>query len=276
MRVGSRQWPEGASRASHQSVSFDLDELWITLPRKSWRIAMRPLHDAVILISCLSLLVSRSACQQSVADVVKKSSDAVVLIVISNSAGQETALGSGFLISADGDIVTNDHVIKEAHSAVVKLSNGAFFPVDGVLASDASKDLAIIKVKGKNLPFLSLGEIERLSVGDHVVAIGSPLGLEGTVSDGIVSALRDVGSKKWIQTTAPVSHGNSGGPLLDMNDHVVGVITWGVNLDLGQNLNFAVPSSEITPLVAAAHQQAKLLESASSHTVEGFREGIVW
>ena len=168
-----------------------------------------------------------------------------MLIVISNSAGQETALGSGFLVSADGEIVTNYHVIKEAHSAIVKLSNGAFFPVSGVLASDADKDLAIIKVNGKNLPFLTLGDIEKLHVGDHVVAIGSPLGLEGTVSDGIVSALRDVASKKWIQTTAPVSHGNSGGPLLDMSDHVVGVITWGVNLEVGQNLNFAAPCSEV-------------------------------
>jgi S1-C subfamily serine protease len=145
----------------------------------------------------------------------------------------------------------------------VKLSNGAFFPVDGVLASEADKDLAIIKVKGKNLPFLSLGDFEKVHVGDHVVAIGSPLGLEGTVSDGIVSALRDVASEKWIQTTAPVSHGNSGGPLLDMNNHAVGVITWGVNLELGQNLNFAAPSSEVTALLVTARQQVKPLDSTS-------------
>jgi S1-C subfamily serine protease len=190
---------------------------------------------------------------------VKRSSDAVVLIVISNSAGHETALGSGFLVSANGDIVTNYHVIKEAHSAIVKLSNGAFFPVIGVVASDADKDLAIIKVDGKNLPFLSLGDDDKLQVGEHVAAIGSPLGLEGTVSDGIVSAFRDVAGRKWIQITAPVSHGNSGGPLLDMNNHVVGVITWGVSLELGQNLNFAAPSNELTALLAAAHQQAKPL-----------------
>src|SRR5271167_3382537 len=143
---------------------------------------MRPLQKRVILGSLLAVLLSHSAAQEGVADVVKRSSDAVVLIVISNSAGQETALGSGFLVSADGEIVTNYHVIKEAHSAIVKLSNGAFFPVSGVLASDSEKDLAIIKVGGKNLPFLTLGDIDKLHVGDHVVAIGSPLGLEGTVS----------------------------------------------------------------------------------------------
>ena len=236
---------------------------------------MRPLQKMLTVVYLLTVLVSYSASQADVADVVKRSSDAVVLIVISNSAGQETALGSGFLVSADGEIVTNYHVIKEAHSAVVKLSNGAFFPVSGVLATDADKDLAIIKVNGKNLPFLSLGDIEKLHVGDHVVAIGSPLGLEGTVSDGIVSAVRDVAKMKWIQTTAPVSHGNSGGPLLDMNNHVVGVITWGVNLELGQNLNFASPCSEVQALLVTAHQQAKPLDSVASKG-DGLTDGTVW
>jgi S1-C subfamily serine protease len=204
-----------------------------------------------MLCSFLAVLLRSSLAQEGVTDVVKRSSDAVVLIAISNSAGQETALGSGFLISADGQIVTNYHVIKDAHAAIVKLSNGAFFPVDSVLASDPDKDLAIIKVNGRNLPFLQIGDLESVHVGDHVVAIGSPLGLEGTVSDGIVSALRDVAKAKWIQTTAPVSHGNSGGPLLDMNNHVVGVITWGVNLQLGQNLNFAAPANEVKTLLSA-------------------------
>jgi hypothetical protein len=236
---------------------------------------MAPLRYGLSLVLFLDLLISSSALSQEVADVVKRSSDAVVLIVISDSAGKETALGSGFLISADGEIVTNCHVIKEARSAIVKLSNGAFFPVIGVVASDSDKDLAIIKVNGKNLPFLTLGDIDKLHVGDHVVAIGSPLGLEGTVSDGIVSALRDVDSKKWIQTTAPVSHGNSGGPLLDLNNHVVGVITWGVNLQLGQNLNFAAPSSEVTDLLVTSRQQVKPLDVVTSKD-GGLSEGTLW
>jgi hypothetical protein len=212
---------------------------------------MRTALRAMVFVSILAVAVFHSSAQESVADVVKRSSDAVVLITITNSAAEETKLGSGFLISADGNIVTNYHVIKDAHTANVKLSNGAFFKVNGIIASDVDKDLAIIKVDGRSLPFLQLGDIDNLRVGDHVIAIGSPLGLEGTVSDGIVSALRDVGNMKWIQTTAPVSHGNSGGPLLDMNGHVVGVITWGVNLKLGQNLNFAAPSSEVNEILSA-------------------------
>lgn len=224
---------------------------------------MRPLRATLVLGSIFAVLLQSSLAQEGVTDVVKRSSDAVVLITISNSAGQETALGSGFLISADGQIVTNYHVIKDAHAAVVKLSNGAFFPVNSVLASDPDKDLAIIKVNGRNLPFLQIGDLESVQVGDHVVAIGSPLGLEGTVSDGIVSALRDVAQAKWIQTTAPVSHGNSGGPLLDMNNHVVGVITWGVNLQMGQNLNFAAPADEVKALLSAPTSAMRSMSSKS-------------
>src|SRR5947199_10629374 len=123
---------------------------------------MRPLPCAGVLACVFAVLSPYSASQDIVSVVVKRSSDAVVLIVISNSAGEETALGSGFLVSADGEIVTNYHVIKDAHSAVVKLSNGSFFPVSGVLASNAEKDLAIIKVAGRNLPFLSIGDIEKV------------------------------------------------------------------------------------------------------------------
>jgi S1-C subfamily serine protease len=230
----------------------------------------------LLVFSLLTALNSSALSQENVADVVKRSTDAVVLIVISDSSGTETTLGSGFLASADGEIVTNYHVIKDAHSAIVKLSNGAFFPVNGVLASDSDKDLAIVKVNGKNLPFLSLGELEKVQVGEHVVAIGSPLGLEGTVSDGIVSAIRDVSGEKWIQTTAPASHGNSGGPLLDMSNNVVGVITLGVNPDLGQNLNFAVPCNEVTAMLISARQKSQPLDSVGSNAAGAVSEGKLW
>jgi serine protease Do len=181
----------------------------------------------LLVLSSLLMSSGLSIGQESVADVVKRSSNAVVLIVISDSNGQETALGSGFFASANGEIVTNFHVIEDADSAMVKISTGAIFPVSGMLASDPDRDLAIIKINGKNLPFLTLGNDDTLQVGNHVVAIGSPLGLEGTVSDGIVSSMRKSDGKKWIQTTAPASHGNSGGPLLDMRGTVVGVISAG-------------------------------------------------
>jgi len=186
--------------------------------------------------------------QQSVSALVKSTVDSVVLIVVSDESGKQFAQGSGFVLSADGRIATNHHVIEGARSAVVKLNNGAFFPVEGVLADDPDQDIAIIKVPGRGLPALSLADSDRISVGDRVVAIGSPLGLQNSVSDGIVSAIReDSKGKHWIQTTAAASHGNSGGPLLSVQGEVVGVVT--LKLSEGENLNFAVPSKLLSPLL---------------------------
>jgi len=216
----------------------------------------------------LSLASAQTQKELSVVDIVKRSSDAVVQIVTSDSLGKEVALGSGFIVSADGRVVTNYHVIKGAHNAVVQLSNGAFFSVDCVLAEDAERDLAVLKVSGKGLPFLTLGDGHQTQVGEHVVAIGSPLGLQNTVSDGIVSAIREENGHQWIQTTAPVSHGNSGGPLMNSEGAVIGVITWGVNLQQGQNLNFAASIAEVKRLLTQLHDARSLDVVQSAHETE--------
>src|SRR6266513_2579165 len=204
-------------------------------------------------VSLLMAFSARTAlAQQTFGDLsqlVKSSIDAVVLIVVNDAAGKQVLEGSGFLVSPDGRIVTNHHVIAGASSATVKLNNGAFFPVEGIIADDPEHDLALIKVPGKNLPYLGLGDSDSLTVGQRVLAIGSPLGLENSVSDGIVSGFRKFDDgKNWIQTTAPASHGNSGGPLLVMDGKVAGVLTWKVGE--GENLNFAAPSKMIVPLMA--------------------------
>ncbi len=216
----------------------------------------------LVALSCTTVLISliapnallAQAKEQTVAEVVKSSSDAVVLIVVADTGGKEIGLASGFLVNADGKILTNYHVIRGGHSAVAKLSNGSFFPVDGLLGFDPDGDLALLKVSGKNLPFLQLADSDKLQIGEHVVAIGSPLGLENTVSDGIVSAVREADSRRsWIQTTAPVSPGNSGGPLLRTFDGtVVGIVDWQVNPNLGQNLNFAIPINAAKLLLSSS------------------------
>jgi hypothetical protein len=201
---------------------------------------------------CSTFILIPSGSPQSSADMsqlVKASIDAVVLIVVSDANGKPVLEGSGFLVSSDGRVVTNHHVVANASSATVKLNNGAFFPVEGIISDDPDHDLALIKVPGKNLPFLSLEDSDSLTAGQHVLAIGSPLGLENSVSDGIVSGFRKFeDGKNWIQTTAAASHGNSGGPLLVMNGKVAGVLTW--KAGEGENLNFAAPSKLIVPLLA--------------------------
>jgi Trypsin-like peptidase domain len=213
---------------------------------------IRTIYGLIVSVLCLASFV-RAATeieaqnQNTTEQIVKMCSDAVVLIYVSD-AGKDIGLGSGFIISSDGKIVTNYHVIKDAQKALVKLTNGAYFPVESVLATDPVRDLAIIKVAGRNLPTLKIADSGNVQVGERVIAIGNPLGLETTVTDGIVSAFRnDERNASWIQTTAPVSPGNSGGPLLRLDGTVVGVITW--NMKFGQNLNFAATSSEISALL---------------------------
>jgi len=182
--------------------------------------------------------------------VVKATTESVVLLVVTDLNGNDRVIGSGFLVSEDGKVITNYHVIKDAGRAIAKMSNGSYFPVESILAFDKDSDLAVIRLPGRNLSFLKLGDSSKLETGQHVLAIGSPLGLQNTVSEGIISAVRqERAGLTWIQTTAPASPGNSGGPLVDDEGSVVGVITWGVRN--GQNLNFAATSNAVTVLLGS-------------------------
>jgi S1-C subfamily serine protease len=187
--------------------------------------------------------------KKNIATIAKEANGAVVSIVMSDKEGHPVAQGSGFLISKDGWIVTNYHVIKSGSSAMIKLPNGAFFHIDGVVASDKSRDVAIIKAHGNDFRTLILGDSDRLEVGDEVVAIGSPLLLESTVSNGIVSGIRTIKEEggKFLQITAPISPGSSGGPLFNMAAEVVGITT--SHRVGGQNLNFAIPIDDVKPML---------------------------
>ena len=190
--------------------------------------------------------------------IAREANGSVVSVVMSDKDGHPLAQGSGFLISKDGRIVTNYHVIKSGCSAIIKLPNGAFFAVDGVLASDKNRDIAIIKAHGNNFRSLTLGDSARLQVGQQVIAIGSLLSLESTVSNGIISGIRTVEEEggKFVQITVPISPGSSGGPLFNMAGKVVGITTAG--LRGGENLNFAIPINDARPLLAVPVSQALL------------------
>ncbi|MFZ0413023.1 MAG: trypsin-like peptidase domain-containing protein [Candidatus Acidiferrales bacterium] len=181
--------------------------------------------------------------------IAKSAEGAIVSIVMSDKDGQPVAQGSGFLVSKDGLIVTNYHVIAEGSSAIIKLPDGAFYVVDGVLASDKTRDIAVIKAHGQNFRTLTLGNSDRVQVGEEVVAIGNPLSLESTVSNGIVSAMRAVKEEggDFLQITAPISPGSSGGPLFNMAGEVIGITT--MYLKGGENLNFAIPANDAKPLL---------------------------
>ena len=157
------------------------------------------------------------------------------------------SLGSGFLIRADGYVVTNNHVVDEATEVTVKLSDGREFPAT-VVGRDDKTDLALLKIKATGLPVLPLGDSDRLQVGEPVMAIGNPFGLEGTVTTGIVSAKgRVIGEGPYddfIQTDASINPGNSGGPLVNTQGQVVGINTAIVSQSGGSvGIGFAIPVS---------------------------------
>jgi S1-C subfamily serine protease len=181
--------------------------------------------------------------------IAKSATGAIVSIVMSDKDGRPLAQGSGFLVSKDGRVVTNYHVIQHGSSAVIKLPDGAFFVVDGVLAADKSRDIAVVKAHGNNFRTVSLGDSDRLQVGEEVVAIGNPLSLESTVSNGILSGIRSVEKEggKLLQITAPISPGSSGGPLFNMAGEVVGITT--LYIKGGENLNFAIPINDLKPML---------------------------
>lgn len=165
---------------------------------------------------------------------------------------KEQSLGSGFVIDADGYIVTNNHVVAEADQIKVKLSNGEEYEAE-VVGRDPKTDLALIKIKGaKNLTPLPLGDSEHVQVGTWVVAIGSPFGLEQTVTQGIVSAKgRSIGAGPYddfIQTDASINPGNSGGPLLNLKGQVIGINT--AIIARGQGIGFAIPIDMARDIVA--------------------------
>jgi len=155
------------------------------------------------------------------------------------------ALGTGFIISAKGFVVTNNHVVEGADEIVVKTSNGEEYPAE-LIGSDAKLDIALLKIKAKGLKAVNLGNSDQLRVGDWVVAIGNPFGLEQTVTAGIVSARgRVIGSGPYddfIQTDAAINPGNSGGPLFNRRGQVIGINTAIYTRSGGNNgIGFAIP-----------------------------------
>lgn len=162
------------------------------------------------------------------------------------------AAGSGFVISADGYIVTNNHVVKDATKVTVTFDNGNEMPAT-VIGTDERTDVAVVKVDGKDLPYVEFAD-DTVRVGDWVVAVGNPFGLGGTVTVGIVSARgRDIGGSSYgdfLQIDAAVNSGNSGGPAFDVNGKVAGMNT-AIFTPNGGNVGiaFAIPASTVKTIV---------------------------
>lgn len=194
-------------------------------------------HSVLFIISTLLLIPSISFAEAN--KIFKENNKAVVVIIAYDQKGKPISQGSGFIVRHDGAIVTNYHVISNAKGIAVKAGEKVL-EVEGFLYMDKENDLVILKAKAKNLPFVKIGDINKANIGEKVYVIISPKGLENTISDGILSGIRDITSdKKIFQITAPVSSGSSGGPVFNKNGEVIGIATFIIKE--AQNLNFAMP-----------------------------------
>ncbi|HBE43883.1 MAG TPA: hypothetical protein DDW17_00135, partial [Deltaproteobacteria bacterium] len=188
-----------------------------------------------------------------------ENSSAVVVIEARDKDGKPFKQGSGFIVRQDGAIVTNYHVISDAEdikvrsvSKVLMWSVNKGLKFEGFLHIDKENDVVILKVKGEKLQTVKIGDIQRLSIGRKVYVIGSPQGHENTVSDGILSGIREIGPKrKIIQITAPVSEGCSGGPVFNNNGEVIGIATFLIKEAQNLNFNFAIPINIIKDKISA-------------------------
>jgi hypothetical protein len=185
---------------------------------------------------------------ESLPSIIKRIEPSTVIIFTYDNRGEFLCQGSGFFISQNGDIITNYHLFRGAKSAEVKTPDGKIYSVPRIVAVDDQSDIIRVSIDIASPYVYPLPLCTTLpEVGERIIVYGSPLGLEKTVSDGIVSAVREVPDcGEVIQITAPVSPGSSGSPVLNMNGEVIGVATF--QMVKGQNLNFAIPSEKIVNL----------------------------
>ncbi len=210
---------------------------------------MKRIFPQLLLLAVSLFSFQQTHAQESLPDLVKRVKPAVVAIATYDAVGEPVMTGSGFFLRP-GEVITNLHVIRGAKRCEVKTldGKGKVFPVAGTLAIDEEGDLALLSVEmPRERPRASEIAEALPDEGESIFVIGNPLKLEGSVTNGIVSAVREVPNVgKIIQITAPISHGNSGSPVFNLKGQVIGVVT--VKVTNGQNINLAIGVARLAEL----------------------------
>ncbi len=189
---------------------------------------------------------------------------------------RDKSLGSGFIISTDGYIVTNDHVVRDAESIQVKLSNDKVYDAK-VVGGDHKTDIAVIKISASELPTAVLGDSDKLDVGQWAIAIGNPFGLDRTMTVGVISATgrSNMGIETYenfIQTDASINPGNSGGPLLNVYGEVIGINT--AIVAAGQGIGFAIPVNMAKPIFSQLIKKGSVSRGWMGVTIQPVTEEL--
>jgi S1-C subfamily serine protease/predicted TPR repeat methyltransferase len=203
-----------------------------------------------------------SSGRRSLPELVEELQNGIVVVMTLDKERRPLKCGSGFFINPNGLLLTSYHIIEQARGFVVKLPNGAFFEMEQIMYVDPQIDFAMLKVAGRNLPALKLGDSNSARVGDEVIALGNPLGLEISVSTGIISGRRGDGHV-LLQTTAPISEGSSGGPLLNTRGEVIGITI--SSASGGQNLNFAIAINDVKSVQATSSAKSDVEKALNAY-----------
>jgi len=248
------------------------------LPRETSSHGLSPHFLGLVWAAFLALPGASATYAQSAQEIAKRAFASTVLLVMEDANGQPISLGSGFFVR-NGEIASNLHVLEYAARGYAKLvGQSAKYDIEGITAVDSGRDLVILKVTAR-ASTLNLASADAVQVGETVYAVGTPQGLEGTFSQGIVSGIRQVGSDQILQITAPISPGSSGGPVLNGKGDVIGVSV--ATYRGGQNLNFAIPSMYLKTLLGKvgppqalaqtkrANAKRSILSNLGGRSVEG-------
>ena len=215
------------------------------MKRAAWRLGWY--EKSVLVPICLYLIASGYSSAQTPRDIAQTAFPSVVLLGMRGANGQLVSVGSGFFVRSDV-VATNLHVIEGATEGYARIvGQEVRYDIAGTVGIDTQRDLALLKIVAGKAPPMRLGDSREIAVGDEIYAIGNPLGLEGTFSQGIISGIRKLNSGTMFQITAPISRGSSGGPVLNNRGEVIGVAV--ATFKGGQNLNFAIPASYLTALL---------------------------
>src|SRR5437868_15327875 len=225
----------------------------------------------------LFFFAASARAQDSLPELIRRVKPSVVSVITYNAAGEVALTGSGFFIRP-GQVLTNLHVVEGAHHAEIRTfeGKGKTYQVKGLVDVDGDGDLAVLSI---DMPAERTRAVELTAVvpdeGERIFVIGNPLRLEGSVADGIVSAVREVpGLGRIVQITAPISHGNSGSPVFNMRGQVLGVVT--VKVTNGQNINLAIAAARVGQLTAGKlHPLSELnLKSRGDVAESLYRTGL--
>jgi tetratricopeptide (TPR) repeat protein len=206
-------------------------------------------HSIGVFLILFSILIAYPVLgQENLPALIKKVEPSIVVVLTYNREGKIVGQGSGFFINQEGNVITNYHVLQEASRAVIRTHGGKEYSVGAIVTEDKEGDLIQVSVNIPKEAVQPLPVTPQLpEVGEKIMVVGTPLGLDQTVSDGIVSAIREIPKfGKIIQVTAPISPGSSGSPVINMKGEVIGIATFFILS--GQNLNFAIPGERIASL----------------------------